>query len=108
MDLRANARALNQDTSRLAVLVALFLGVVFHWIYEVAVAATKDGVWDFGNWGQIAARLVISLVVSVAGLVAAYAQVQKADPGFRMVSAFIAGLSVDALTAPWLQAAPTP
>jgi hypothetical protein len=100
--LNVSLQAFNLEENKVAVLIALFLGVVFHWVYEVAVAATKAGTWDFGNTGQIAARLVISAVVSLAGLVAAYSQVQKADPGFRLVSAFVAGLSVDALTAPWL------
>jgi len=102
--LGAGLQAFDLEQNKVVILIALFLGVVFHWIYEVAVTAAKAGNWDFGNNGQIAARLVISAVVSVAGLIAAYSQVQKADPGFRLVAAFVAGLSVDALTAPWLEA----
>lgn len=95
--------AFKDEDSKYTVLAALFLGVVFHWVYQVAVAATRDGVWDFGNLGQIAARLVISAVVSVAGLVSAYEQVNKVDPKWRLVSAFVVGLGVDALTSPVLQ-----
>ena len=88
--------------NKIAVFVALFLGVVGHWAYEVAVGAIKnDGIWDWGNRGVVLARLFVSLIASVSVFVASYRQVSKADPGFRWVAAFVLGLGVDALTSPW-------
>ena len=99
--------AFNAETSKIAIFLALFAGIVLHWIYEVAVAAIKNGgTWNFGAPGVIAARFVISLIAAITGFVAAYGEVQKVDEGFRIVSAIVTGLGVDALTAPWTHKEP--
>ncbi len=108
MSLKTSSQALADEPNKVLVFFSLLLGIIFHWIYEVAVAAIKaDGEWVFGTRGVILARIVISLVASVVGLVAAYNQVKKADEGFRAVTAFVLGLSVDAMTSPWTVPAST-
>lgn len=103
----AGTTAFAAEPRKTWVFVALFLGVFIHWVYEVAVAAIRsNGIWDFGNLGVIIARLVISLVASAAAFISAYNQVAKLDPDFRLVSAFVLGLGVDALTTPWTTTEP--
>jgi hypothetical protein len=87
--------------------IGLLLGVVAHWLYEVAVAGIKTGgSFAFGSPGVIAAHLFISVVVSMPAYLSAYAQLSKTDDAVRLGSAFVAGLGVDALVAPWTVAAP--
>lgn len=101
--------AFRTEPRKAMVFVALFLGVVVHWVYEVAVAAIRnEGVWDFGNLGVVIARVVVSFVAAAAGFISAYSQVIKLDPEFRLISAFVLGLGVDALTTPWTTMEPSP
>jgi hypothetical protein len=86
---------------------AIVLGVVFHWLYEIVVAGIKKGgAFEFGSPGLIAGHLFISLIVAFPAYLSAYAQLSKADPNVRTVSAIVTGLGVDALVAPWTEQTP--
>jgi hypothetical protein len=95
------------NSNKWTIYVAIFVGVVVHWLYEVAVAGIKNGgTFALGSTGVVVAHVFISLVVSVPAYLSAYAQLSQTGDSVRLASAFVAGLGVDALVAPWAVATP--
>jgi hypothetical protein len=107
--LRQNLRAFSESQNKLLLFGLVFIGVLAHWIYELAVAVIKaGGEFTAPTVPLIIARVVVSFIAAAAGFAAAFNQIKKADPGFESFAAFAAGLGVDALTSPWVTPAPEP
>ena len=97
--------AIREDEGIGSALVGIFIGIVFHWIYEIAIAALKDpnGVWNFGKPGIIAARLVIAGIVSFGFVLGFYKSLPpNTSKKMRFINAIAYGLAIDALAGPVL------
>ena len=95
----------SNDMWRVYLLVVV--GILTHWIWELAVRAIDTGAWDFGSRGIIIARVAVALIAGVVSFAGVWKQLEKVDPKLRFVAAITQGFAIDALTAPVADAANT-
>lgn len=79
---------------------SVYAGTVLQWIAGIANMALTTGVWDFGTTSQIVARLVLSLVTTLATFVGVWGYLWKELEGqhilVKVVFAISSGLAADA------------
>ena len=77
------------------------LGIIAHWVWEVAVAVIGSGQeWDFGSNWVIVARVVVAVIAGLVNFAGIWKQLENVDPKVRVFSAFTQGFAIDALVAP--------
>lgn len=81
--------------------LAVVLGVLLHFIWEVAVAVAKDGKdADIGDWYKLAARVIIAFIVAAVSFVGIYKQLENVDRKILFFQAITLGFAIDALANP--------
>jgi len=81
------------------------LGIILHWIWELAVAAIGTGSWDFGTIGIVVARLVVAFIAGLVSFAGVWKQLEQVDPKIRAFVAITQGFAIDALAGPLADAA---
>ena len=96
-------RALATESDyKLQTFLGIFLGVILHWIYQVALEViVGKGVWDFGGWPVVIARVVVALIVTLYVFSGYWESIKDNPPSLRFISALAYGLAIDSLVAPW-------
>ena len=100
-DVPAGHQAMSARNETAKIFLAIFLGVVAHFVWEILAAAIQANVKpDLGTWWLIGARLVVALIVAAVCFVGIYKQLDGAAPEVRFFLAFTQGFAIDALTSP--------
>jgi hypothetical protein len=101
LDISGGRQEMSQRGETSRTYVAIVLGVMMHFAWEILAAALRTGVKpDFGERWMIAARLGVALIVSAVSFVGIYKQLVGADPKLRFFLALQSGFAIDALTSP--------
>jgi hypothetical protein len=99
-DPMAGVTAIRQQGEQSKAYGAIVVGILAHWIWELAVAAVQTGQWEFGNGAVVVARVVIAFIVGAVSFAGIWKQIEKADPKIRLWIALTQGFAVDALASP--------
>ena len=101
----ANDRVFNlpaglQDEKMWKMFLMVVVGILAHWVWEVAIAALGPVGWDFGSIGIIVARVVVAVIVGLVSFAGIWKELENVDPKVRLFSAFTQGFAIDALASP--------
>ena len=102
-DLSGGFKGLRERNELGTVYVAVVLGILLHWIWEVLVATLGSGQLDFGPWQIVIARIGIAFIVGLVSFIGIWKQLESVDPKIRFFVAVTQGFAVDALANPVVQ-----
>lgn len=100
-DVPGGRREISERNETARMYLAIVLGVLMHFAWEILAAALRSGVKpDFGDWWMVLARVAIAFIVSAVSFVGIYKQIVAADQKVRFFVALTQGFAIDALTSP--------
>ena len=93
-----------EDTkAKIQVFIGVFLGVILHWIYSVAVNVIKNqSPWCFGPWPTILLRLAVALVVTFFVFSGYWQKVKDQPASMRFWNSLAYGISIDLIASSFL------
>ena len=97
---RDGYRALSEHGEIWITYLTVVLGIVGHWIWEVLVGGLSTGIFDFGSFTTVAARIGIGLIAGIWSFTGIWQQLSGVDKKLRFFAAFTQGFAVEALTGP--------
>jgi hypothetical protein len=80
--------------------VAIVLGILAHWVWEVLVTAIRTEELKFGSWVVVIARIGVAFIVALVTFAAVWKQLENVDPKLRWFVAVSQGFATDALASP--------
>lgn len=98
---REGRAAARQADSLFLSYLAVVLGVILHFVWEILVGVLRTGDDpDFGTAWMLIARGVVAGIVAAVSFIGIWKQLEAADPKIRFFVALSQGFALDALASP--------